>query len=394
MSLEKLQREKYERVIIMLSFGQRLKQLRNEADISQVDLADALGVSAQSVSKWECDAYFPDVSMLLPLATVLGVTTDCLLGAGTNEKDDLEELETELNKIVIDNYFNYEKNLKKYELVKAFLKKYPLNYKVKLDCIANLGTLLYHSKHPNGYSIPSEEFEVLYEEGIQMIQKLIDHDKDPNRLLEVRKHLIIFLTMKEKWDEAETVANEFPDVCGMRKGMLAEIAFQKRDFTKSLDLFREICSKSADDLNHMMSVVASSVSEFGSEGTEGRLEAWRDTKRVAEALAGVFSKYGPDEHFNKVKYLLHAICKISNESLCINDIETALSTLEEGTEVAINAYGEIKSSGASEKLLDSAKKEFRSIPARCYNSVVSDGDNILTREERFKACKARLDSLE
>ena len=70
----------------MLSFGQRLKMLRNEADISQYDLAESLGVSAQSVSKWECDAYFPDVSMLLPLATLLGVTTDCLLGAGTIEK--------------------------------------------------------------------------------------------------------------------------------------------------------------------------------------------------------------------------------------------------------------------------------------------------------------------
>ena len=76
----------------MLSFGQRLKLLRNEADISQSDLADALGVSAQSVSKWECDAYCPDLSLLLPISGVLGVTTDCLLGAGMSEKDDRETL--------------------------------------------------------------------------------------------------------------------------------------------------------------------------------------------------------------------------------------------------------------------------------------------------------------
>ena len=378
----------------MLSFGQRLKLLRNEADISQGDLAEALGVSAQSISKWECDAYFPDVSMLLPLATVLGVTTDCLLGAGTNEKDDLEKLETELNNVVIENYFDYEKNLKKYELTKSFLKKYPLNYKVKLDCIAYLGTLLYHSRFPDGYKIPSEEFEVLYEEGIQMIHNLIDHDKDPNRLLEVRKHLIVFLTMKEKWDEAEKIASEFPDVCGMRKGMLAEIAFQKRDFTKSLDLFREICSESADDLNHMLFVVASSVSGFGNGGAEERLEAWRDMKRVAEASVEVFSKYGPDEYFNKVRSLLQSICKISNECVSINDIETALSALEEAAEAAVKAYGKLRSSDAGEELLDSARKEFYSIPERCYNSVISDDDNILTREERFKTCKARLESLE
>ena len=83
----------------MLSFGQRLKLLRSEADISQSDLADALGVSAQSVSKWECDAYCPDLSLLLPLSAVLGVTADCLLGAGTNEKEDIERLNKEIKEL-------------------------------------------------------------------------------------------------------------------------------------------------------------------------------------------------------------------------------------------------------------------------------------------------------
>ena len=77
----------------MTSFGQRLKMLRREADLSQAELAEALGVSVHSVSKWECDSNMPDVSLLLPLSTVLCVTTDCLLGAGMNEKDDLKNLE-------------------------------------------------------------------------------------------------------------------------------------------------------------------------------------------------------------------------------------------------------------------------------------------------------------
>ena len=70
----------------MLSFGQRLKMLRCEANLSQSELADAIGASVQSVSRWECDSNMPDISLLLPLSVVLGVTTDCLLGAGTNEK--------------------------------------------------------------------------------------------------------------------------------------------------------------------------------------------------------------------------------------------------------------------------------------------------------------------
>lgn len=378
----------------MLSFGQRLKLLRSEANISQSDLADALEVSAQSVSKWECDAYCPDLSLLLPLSAVLGVTTDCLLGAGTNEKEDLEKLNEELKETEQHSYFDYESNLKRFEAARAFLKKYPLNYKVKLDCISYLGTLLYHSGWPNSYTIPENEFERLYDEGIKMILSLVDHDKDPSRLIHVRKHWIMFLTMKKKWDEAEAVAMEFPDISGMRKGMLAEIAWQKKDSVRALELWKEISSESANEYSTIMYMVGTSASAFGNERKQEAIEAWRDMKRVSKAFVDVFSKYSPEDHFNKVKSLLQAECKISNESLYINDIETALSSLEEATEIAVTAYEKIKSFGAGEELLDSVRKEFRSIPARCYNAVIADDDNILTREERFKACKKRFDELE
>lgn len=336
----------------------------------------------------------PDVSLLLPISAVLGVTTDCLLGAGTNEKEDLEKFEEELKTTENHNYFDYDTNLKRYEAAKTFLKKYPLNYKVKLDCISCLGRLLYHSGWPSSYTITSDEFERLYDEGIRMIQSLIDHDKDPSRLIHVRKHWIMFLTMKKKWDEAEKVAMEFPDISGMRKGMLAEIASQKKDRVRALELWKEIRSESADEFMTIMYMVGTSASMFGNEKKHEAIEAWQDMKRVAEVFTEVFSKNSPHECFKRVKSLLQAICKISNESLCINDIETALASLEEATEIAVRTYEEIKAAGADRELLDSVRKEFQQIPLHCYNSVISDDDNALTREERFKACKARLYALE
>ena len=370
----------------MLSFGQRLKMLRREADLSQAELAEAVGVSVHSVSKWECDSNMPDVSLLLPLSAVLGVTADCLLGAGTNEKEDQKEFEEEIKKLGTQNYYDYETNLKRYETAKAFLKKYPLNYKVKLDCISYLGTLLYHSTWPKAYVIPSDEFESLYEEGMRMIRNLLDHDKDPNRLILARKHLIVFLSMKEKWDEAEAVATEFPDISNMRKGMLAEIAFQKRDYVRSLELFREICSESANEVINLLYIVGARTSDFGNEKKREAIEAWQDMKRIASAFVDVFSKYSPKDYFMKVKGLLQAICMIANESIGAGDIETALSSLEEATGIAFKAYREIKAVGADKELLNSAIKEFRNVPLNFCNSVIAD-------EERYKACKAKLDAL-
>ena len=71
----------------MESFGQRLKNLRKAAGLTQEQLAEQLCVSFQAVSKWENDQTNPDLSLILPLAKALSVSTDLLLGACTEQTD-------------------------------------------------------------------------------------------------------------------------------------------------------------------------------------------------------------------------------------------------------------------------------------------------------------------
>ena len=86
----------------MEHIGQRIKDLRKKADLTQDRLADYLGVSAQAVSKWELGQTAPDLSLIAPLCRVLGVTADELLGL--NEPDEetealIEELRAYRGKI-------------------------------------------------------------------------------------------------------------------------------------------------------------------------------------------------------------------------------------------------------------------------------------------------------
>ena len=69
--------------------GRLLSRLRKERGLTQRQLAEALHVSAQAVSKWECGLGCPDVSLLTPLAGILGVSAKCLL-AGDLSPNDLE----------------------------------------------------------------------------------------------------------------------------------------------------------------------------------------------------------------------------------------------------------------------------------------------------------------
>lgn len=61
------------------SFSDRLKRYRKEKNLTQQELADALGVSNKSVSRWESEGGYPDPPLLVPLARALGVTVDDLL---------------------------------------------------------------------------------------------------------------------------------------------------------------------------------------------------------------------------------------------------------------------------------------------------------------------------
>ena len=61
-----------------MSIGERITQLRKEQNISQVQLAKALEVSRQAVSKWENDQSVPDMVKMIQLADLLKTDTEYL----------------------------------------------------------------------------------------------------------------------------------------------------------------------------------------------------------------------------------------------------------------------------------------------------------------------------
>lgn len=62
-----------------MSLGTTISRLRAKQHLSQGELADALGVSRQSVSKWETDSSVPELDKLVGLSRLFGVTLDALV---------------------------------------------------------------------------------------------------------------------------------------------------------------------------------------------------------------------------------------------------------------------------------------------------------------------------
>ena len=63
-----------------MEFSKRLKELRIEKGLSQMDLALATKISQSAIAKWELGKTEPTASALIKLSAFFGETTDFLLG--------------------------------------------------------------------------------------------------------------------------------------------------------------------------------------------------------------------------------------------------------------------------------------------------------------------------
>lgn len=93
----------------MSTIGTKIAFYRKAKGMTQEELAEKTGVSAQAVSKWENDIACPDIQLLAPLAKIFGTTTDELLSVDSvqsvqllpqNERRDINELTL---KVIVDS---------------------------------------------------------------------------------------------------------------------------------------------------------------------------------------------------------------------------------------------------------------------------------------------------
>lgn len=100
-----------------MTFGEKLKEARKTAKMSQEELAEKISVSRSAIAKWETDKGLPDIQNLKTLAAVLNISLDYLLDDGT-------KLELTVTREPID-LTKYGKGRKKVIKDRVIREKYP-----------------------------------------------------------------------------------------------------------------------------------------------------------------------------------------------------------------------------------------------------------------------------
>ena len=78
-----------------MTLGEKLSKLRKEYNYTQEQLADILGVTRQSISKWESDIAYPETDKLIKMGKLFECSMDYLLNDDITEKQGIEPKETE-----------------------------------------------------------------------------------------------------------------------------------------------------------------------------------------------------------------------------------------------------------------------------------------------------------
>ncbi len=79
--------------VITVDFGGKLKELRTQAGLTQLQLGDLIGVTKSVISFYELQERTPSPDVLIKLAGVFHVTTDYLLGLDKRETLDISDLD-------------------------------------------------------------------------------------------------------------------------------------------------------------------------------------------------------------------------------------------------------------------------------------------------------------
>lgn len=380
----------------MMSFGQRLRLLRKEAQMTQSELAEQLMVSTQSVSKWECDSTMPDISQIVPLANILNVTTDCLLGVGRDQKADTERLKKEVEEIwnnYKSNAYEDNANFMVYETYKEHIKKYPLDYTAKYHCANAIYNFISRSNEGERYSIPAEEEQRLYEEALKLLGSIKNYDKDPTRLIHARYLSLQLLVLKKEFDKAEPIAEEFPSNHITKNDALLEIYLEKKDYDKSLEIADDMCLYEVGRYLRSLWIRARCISIFGNVRKWEAIAAWNDLLEAAKHSHKIF------KNRSTLWWVLQTLGRISNDYIAISEFDKAFETIEEYTSFAIESYNEFKAKGTLKKeemdtMLSEIRNDLRGCFWWCFSTEVNGGKNIITNDERYKKCEKRLAELE
>lgn len=360
---------------MQLSIGKNIQIKRKNMGLTQEQLATALGISVAAVSKWETGSAYPDITLLAPIARLLGITVDELLSFEAQlSKDEVMEICHQCAKLFEDA--DYDKAVSfAGEIIREYpnsgFLKFRLGYvlMMHIPCtpsedeavhlISRAEAMLREAAESKDITIREAALQSLsallvqqerYDEALKALDGIRSSEIDPNQM-----KVSIYYAMgdyERAKQTAQKLLTRYSMGCSTALSTLSKVAIQKKDYALALRMenLNLQLSKMFDqdkiygqDLNHYLMIAQCYAEQKKERETLDALKAFlncaqmpMDTKAMKESP--FFDSVKMVEASQSKGYLNYCVREMIQENplftfLCENheyqDILAALNQLPE-----------------------------------------------------------------
>lgn len=110
---------------MQVKIGEKIKELRKRDGRKQEDLAKALGVTVQAVSRWESGGCYPDVGLIPSIANYFHVSIDALFGYNNDREQRIQECIAKYNRYFIEHNADNEGLAEVISVLRSSLDEFP-----------------------------------------------------------------------------------------------------------------------------------------------------------------------------------------------------------------------------------------------------------------------------
>ncbi|MBQ8496284.1 MAG: helix-turn-helix transcriptional regulator [Clostridia bacterium] len=209
---------------MQLNLGTKIRELRRRDARTQDNLAEALGVTAQAVSRWESGGSYPDMEMIPAIANYFHISIDELFGYHDDREEKIKNILENATKILTKQGFTmYQGSLsedvgKCVNMLRAASEEFPNEPKILLKFAQALHMWGWHKYGAKANSVNSsgmmeENVEynsqnVYWQEAVRVYEKLLkSNPSSKDREIAIRQITPLYCRMGE-YEKAKALANE------------------------------------------------------------------------------------------------------------------------------------------------------------------------------------------
>ncbi len=211
---------------MQLNLGQKIRELRRRDGRKQEDLATALGVTCQAVSRWEANGGYPDMEMVPAIANYFNVSIDELFGYSKDREEKLKRILEKAEKAI-----NEQGDMTEcVEMLRAATEEFPsepqvlikLGYALSLHGWKKYGARSYTTADSD-YAHEDTEYNannVYWQEEVRVFEKALTMNISPEDRDTITMMMVIVYAKMGYTDKAKAIASKQNSVIVCRESLL------------------------------------------------------------------------------------------------------------------------------------------------------------------------------